>query len=437
MQIYLIKFTAVAVASMVLPGCIASLPTGNNSLRKVDVVEAFSYERQAAQPNKPLSEIPDNATFVQPSNKSEKCLLPSSKDQMERRNFKAYWDGECKDGYAFGLGRDIAISDTHHFEEIVNHKEQSSNKRAGSSVFIDYVQNFIGYTVKTEDAKTLQFTQSYAPNGNMINAENIYRVINEDGEIFESYNYLYNPSKISITINNGVAYRLIDKTALPVTDFNQPIVTLETLDIKTKKQIGFAIAKYPNGFVRHIKVHDSLMENVQLPEEYTKHMESIIYRNQSQLSSNMGQLESARKMESEYLYFACNGKYSVNGLDANVATKICTWRDSLKPKMEASEKHYLQLMSEQKSKADDLVRRLNQQQQQEYQSRLQQQQQNQIQMQQLSQSLANFGQQMQNSGQQMLNSVSNMPAPQAAPIYQPRNNTINCITAGIVTNCKY
>lgn len=56
--------------------------------------------------------------YNQPLNKKVSCKLPLSTDLGGGNQ---YWDGNCKEGYAFGLGRDIYISKFNHVEEITNH----------------------------------------------------------------------------------------------------------------------------------------------------------------------------------------------------------------------------------------------------------------------------------------------------------------------------
>ncbi len=54
--------------------------------------------------------------WVQPINRNEPCLIYSSVDVNEeylsfRNNFHAMWDGECRDGYAYGLGLEFVYYD--------------------------------------------------------------------------------------------------------------------------------------------------------------------------------------------------------------------------------------------------------------------------------------------------------------------------------------
>ena len=131
---------SIVAAVLLLTAC-ASGP------RKVSMTEAMASENQIitaakSQPAPPQLE----KLYTQPINKTEPCKLPTSKDQLERKNFRAYWDGDCKDGYAYGLGRDIALSDTHHVEEITIHNGNGDSNGQPTRL-IDYVQNFSAHRV--------------------------------------------------------------------------------------------------------------------------------------------------------------------------------------------------------------------------------------------------------------------------------------------------
>ena len=109
-----LPFAALAV----LTGCANS--ANPSSLPSLTYEEASAFERSLLA-REPVAPQKHDNLYTQPVNKKEACKLPSSQDQLNRPNFRAYWDGECKNGYASGLGRDISISDTHHYEEITIH----------------------------------------------------------------------------------------------------------------------------------------------------------------------------------------------------------------------------------------------------------------------------------------------------------------------------
>nr|WP_086940486.1 hypothetical protein [Thaumasiovibrio occultus] len=98
--------------------------------QELTMAQARAFEQRMF--SKPAEDSPSNLSWMQPANKEEPCLLPMSKSFMAEPNARAFWDGECKEGYAHGLGRDIAISDETHMEEITVHDLSVDQPRLNS-----------------------------------------------------------------------------------------------------------------------------------------------------------------------------------------------------------------------------------------------------------------------------------------------------------------
>lgn len=102
-----------------------------NAPKKRMLENAEKYKQNVAVSEK-------ESLWNQPVNKKEKCLLPIFESAKNDPSMKQFWDGGCKNGYAYGLGRDIMISDTMHMEEIVNH-DFTKKTNYGPLVWRDYV----------------------------------------------------------------------------------------------------------------------------------------------------------------------------------------------------------------------------------------------------------------------------------------------------------
>lgn len=87
----LLPFTALTVIAFTLAGC---------ATEKAPVAEDLTNS---------------NVFNVQPINHTEKCLMPGH-ELMKEAGVKRLWDGDCKDGYASGFGRDMILSESVHFE---------------------------------------------------------------------------------------------------------------------------------------------------------------------------------------------------------------------------------------------------------------------------------------------------------------------------------
>lgn len=66
-------------------------------------------------------------TYIQPINKSISCKIPSSKDLVSIANHKLYWDGQCKNGFAYGIGQEYFRSPTFNQDFIINHGEKNTD----------------------------------------------------------------------------------------------------------------------------------------------------------------------------------------------------------------------------------------------------------------------------------------------------------------------
>lgn len=425
-----IELAAIALVVGLSTGC-ASGP----SFRTVDLNEASAFERslKVSEPSKPERER--TQVYVQPANKKEPCKLPSSQSQIERGNFRAYWDGGCKNGFAFGLGRDIAISDTHHFEEITIHDGTGDN--AGSPrVTYDFVNNKVIYAVPSGNfpaASWMAEEISSSESGFFVSYS--LGVTDESGNNLVAISSPLSPSRLFVNDRRTIIYKFTDNSAAPAVNPSEVSFSAETLDPKTRIAGGVAIVRYASGQVQHLKLNGASPEPVVLPPEYVNDLVGKLKGVQDAAVQAQANIERARQMEREYLYMACSGKHAIDGLDNDTATKICGWRGQFRGPYEKALAKYTGDMDQRRKQAESVAQqRLAQQQVDNQQRQFQQQQ-----MQQLANLLSQIGQQARDSGQQMLNSVMNQPTPQVnfAPFSPSGGNQARCVTVGSVTNCRY
>ena len=313
--------------------------TTNSQYRKISPDEAFSFEQALAKEKSALSQESENL-YVQPVNKTEPCKLPTSQDQLDRNNFRAYWDGQCKAGFAYGLGRDIAISDTHHVEEITIYGDDGKN--IGSPVvYYDFVHHIVRYLFVGDTPSIDTRFEEYISNeqGNFNVVYRLGEVEYQDGK-FVAWSP-FDSRKILENYSGDMIYKYTTDEIIPNNDNNTtPIFVAETLDRNSGIPGGFAIVRYANGKVEHFKVGSGQPELVQLPQEYISKIENK-YREiggfQNRASNN---IEKARRMEREYLYLACNGKHEISGLEKEVANEICTWREQFQEPFKLAQKQY-------------------------------------------------------------------------------------------------
>lgn len=105
--------------SLVLTGCAASQSV--IQYREISNDEAFSFIEQHVSLN-PLPPYHE-PHFIQPANKSVSCKIQAMWKEQEISVGKSYWSGECKSGFAHGLGAYIYLSDSYHNQAILKISE--------------------------------------------------------------------------------------------------------------------------------------------------------------------------------------------------------------------------------------------------------------------------------------------------------------------------
>lgn len=109
------------IISMLLCGC-----STISQIFAVSEEESFAQERQFLaeyEANKALYK--KSSAWVQPVNKKEQCRIYVGYDKSNQEkvlNTEYYWDGACKEGFAYGIGREFIRSDDAVTEDLAEYK---------------------------------------------------------------------------------------------------------------------------------------------------------------------------------------------------------------------------------------------------------------------------------------------------------------------------
>lgn len=340
--------TKLGIAAMIplLNAC----ATSTSDLHKVSMAEVVASENQIITAKRSqLAPPPPEKLYTQPVNKTEPCKLPTSKEQLERKNSRSYWDGDCKDGYAYGLGRDIALSDTHHVEEITIYNGDGDSNGQPWRV-IDYVQNRGAYGVRgAAFPATAGYNEFITNNSTNFSIRYVAGATDNQGNLRYLDSSSFSPVKVIVNQSHGnPVYVLMDYSALPATS-DQAQMVLFAADPATQKPLGFRIVRFRNGVTQHQKLaaDGSIAELVQLPPEYIAQLQEKIGEVQAAVQKASADATKARQIEREYLHMACAADYSIQGVpakDMEIARQVCTWRDQWKEPYAKAEAKYKQEM---------------------------------------------------------------------------------------------
>ena len=259
------------LACYTTPGHPAS---GPEKPKKISYKEASAFESALLARESTAPKVPAKP-YVQPVNKAEACKLPTSQDKLILPNLRAYWDGECKNGFAFGLGRDIAISDTYRIEEITVH-DGTGDDSLQPRVDYDYVNNTVAYMVGGSRFPAHTFhSEQMVDSISGFNAYQTLTIVDENAKVFAVYSSAFGPVRyfVNTRTDNAIAYKFTDSSAAPVTDQNAAIFAMQIVDPKNNTT-GVTVVHYANGANRHFMVSDGKTESVLFPTDYADHVYS-------------------------------------------------------------------------------------------------------------------------------------------------------------------
>lgn len=269
-----------------LGGCINTQSVERLFIPRVSEEEAFAAANEylAKSKNQPSKADKEIEVWVQAANKNIPCKLcvATNKDDdiTQSIGYKIYWDGACRNGYAYGLGREVTKNATSYFEEISLYtgKKERMTSFSGKNL----TQN--SYRIYAfQDKKT---GESFSTGINKDNNGEIYanyKKSNPSGESLLIKRNLVNNSFFIINDNqSGLIYRI---QTYPL-NTNGVFKSFDMLDSKTGIPVGFISLQLVDKSWRHFRVENGQMgKEVKLPESRIKLIKNI--ENESNMLINI------------------------------------------------------------------------------------------------------------------------------------------------------
>ena len=315
-----------------ISGC-ASTPR----IPTVDENEAFKYERKyLAEYEQLKNNFSDQSVvkWVQPANKKLPCKvyvgISKTEDRTLDENYKIYWDGDCKNGYANGLGREFERGTVLNMEALAIYQGKQKEPQ---------------YFVQTYhlDNKTQE--------GDISNRYFVETTINEDNFNFD-INYKYgffgstkNPYHL-ITTNspfsdNSVYYKQYPNFAYVLYDMSNNEFE------KRRYQFNMLHNGKANGFVFSTPkagatasgeaTNGAIVRRVILPNSYFTKISQISNEVKEAGQKAINAQKHALKVKKQYMNRICKKSVSVNFINNNEYKKICNeseYYTNLKEKMD-------------------------------------------------------------------------------------------------------
>lgn len=360
-----------------------SLPTvSEQEVNKYEDIYMKEYEQ--LKMTRKLPEI----RWVQPTNKKEECKMyvsveSNEKDKTQQVDYKLFWDGECKDGYAYGLGREIEqtmLSELHQIGYYAKGKAQDY------CVMQDELQGVIVAGECNYDFLKPNHAVGTMIKENMGNLSVEYRYgsksIDQDLLTIVSP---FNDSIVYVKDYSSVfAYRIFD---FRKAEFDHRNWQFDL--IKNGKENGYGHILYKNRTHVSAEVKNGVLQRrVEIPQNYVTKIDTILKEIQNEGQIALVAQEKALIIKKKYLEKICKNDVKVSFMENDKYKAIC-YEDEKMAKM--------------KVKIDEKLAKINDE---KKQKRIQQNQQKLIEARQMEANaarqqadaadMANFNQSMQN-----------------------------------------
>jgi hypothetical protein len=316
-----------AFAFIILTGC-GSTPTYQlPKVSEIDAFKALNQHKTIAESNitKHIEDAKDaevyikkTTHFVQPQNKTEECKLWFAGDSWPD-NLEVYWDGGCKNGHAYGLGREFVkfmtpdvIFDIEKLAYYAGNKSKPIYLTRFDRVSNDFILKAYGSESSNGIHKQLVVDDNETQISTQVMA---FGETNTD----DGYGYVLGLSSIdsgyklfvrSAGKNNSILFKQWEQDNLP-----------PTTSAFTVSDGIYEATRYFNGNVIHKEIGSQ--EHVSLPNSYTKKVMEIYSTTQKVINEVIEKTQKSEQMFAYYLTQICNEETQVDFMPQNKYKQIC------------------------------------------------------------------------------------------------------------------
>ena len=334
----ILKYGLLAGSVLILTGCV-----GQPSIAKIDDNEAFKYVKQYEAEYETIKKnlnYKDSIKWIQPKNKKEECKvyvdINPKDDKTVKADYSLFWDGECKDGYAYGLGREIENTMLQNLQQLGYYDK---GKAVDYCVGFDPINN---WEVNGECSYDINKPNHYVKTS----------VNDKNGEFQIGYEFgvnssLYNPLMIMETyaFNDEIkyfkeypnfSYRITDLTK---NEFDKRNYVFDLINHKNGQINGFGFQITKQGITNAGEmVNGTFVRRVQLPQSYFDKANSILSEIKHHANIALEAQKKALIIKEKYKKKICQDSIKVDFMDNNEYKAICNENEKfaqLKTKIDA------------------------------------------------------------------------------------------------------
>ena len=266
-------------------------------------------------------------SWVQPANKKEPCKIfdasqptPGQTSRWDNKENRAYWDGSCKSGYAFGLGREFVQVDGELVSCLADYKEV----RTKPLYYLDtyYDRNYVKFSA---NSPPYYASLAYLLQGQQVKNEVMIRLeLNDFAEnrVYTQQMWAGGDEVVNLmALQNGNRFLVIRNTN-PKSDG----YVFGTNNAENEKT-GYNVLFTNNGIktqTRHLFYSTATQfEDVIIPLSYRSYLSDKNNLIIKKLNVANGVLEEAYIAINKYKRRICKGDVKVDFVDSEIYGRIC------------------------------------------------------------------------------------------------------------------
>lgn len=367
--------------------------------------------------------------WKQADNKKEACKLfmGSTPEQKywEWAETKITWDGQCKDGYAYGIGREFLDTRMGLTSSLGTYAGGEKEPFYEATTNFDKGEVVVG-DLKAKKVMAIKVQQSplpFAMNTTIFNSAGKYDYAKLDALGGQG-------TSLIKSFRNGFVYRFNKATdpGVPL-DFSMEV-------LKDGRQIGYRIERLKNGALYGVSLLGQQPERVGLPASLVNFYNAQYQEISQKLVESKPAYDQALVTVERYKRTICGKTDKIDFVDAEKYRLICSENGDLQPYKD----NIAQVLSEQKARqAQQAVAASAEADRQVRIAQANAQSQNDS-MNELTQSMNDFSRSMNSYSQGMMNTVqqNNYQMQQNNQGFQaqPQTYDTNCVHVANVINCK-
>lgn len=320
-----LKYGLLVSSMYLLSGCVGGQP----SIPKVDEIEVAKYEKAYMAEYESIKQqyanFQPSSKWAQPKNKKEECKvyvgINPNDDKTIKSDYSLFWDGECKDGYADGLGSAFEMTQFADIRQIAIYSKGNPDI---------YCVNLDLLTGTTKEGECLYYTDkpSHYVKTIVSDKNSDLRILYEfgvgmtkDSPMMVMQTEVFHNNVGYFKIYPNFLYSIIDFTKSEFDDRSYQFYVKEN---KNETMNGFGFVIYKNGQqVGGEMVNNSLIKKVELPRSYFQKANSILNEIKNAANIAIDAQNKALVIKEKYKKKICKDDVKVDFMDNDEYKAIC------------------------------------------------------------------------------------------------------------------